>query len=303
MMRLKEAERGEYQSGRWLTMDLHIHSTYSREALQPTEILEYAQTQLLDAVAISDHYETQGVVEARDWLKNHPYHPLCLTAQEVSAGEHFHFVIIGGLAGQNLFRRKNLIKQLEVHHRAGGVVIMAHPWTAIHNSWVAGCLKELLAENLLDGMELCNASLMEMSSRAGGYLKSLWEEWVVPYGLGITGGSDCHQLKQHRYPGAGRTYLKVVLPGEAGIIEALRARRMVGGVFSEQLLGFDWGEPGKSLLIGLDPWLNELQKLRDQVKAYLDGSFYLNPVTSRLLSALLAAGHYQRAIDLLAEKA
>jgi len=298
----QEQQIVQYQPGRWLTIDLHIHSTYSGEALKPVEILDYAQTQLLDAVAISDHFEFKGALEAKRWLKSHPHYPLCLTAQEVSAGEHFHFLIIGGLAGRNLFQRKDLLKQLAVHHRAGGVVIMAHPWTAIRSSWVVGCLKELLAENLLDGMELFNASLMEMSNRASGYLKSLWEEWIVPYQLGVTGGSDCHQLKQYRYPGSGRTYVKVILPGEAGIIEALRARRMVGAVFGEQPLEFGWGGQGRSILLGLEPWLGELTKLRDQVTDYLSGPFYFDPQAARLLSGLLAGGHYQRAVDFLAEK-
>lgn len=282
---------------RWVTVDLHVHSVYSGGELTPGEILKSVQTALLDAVAICDHNEVKGALEAQSIGRSNPDYPLVIMGQEISAGDHFHFLLLGSRAPGEVSRNR-LVEKVREHHDTGGAVILAHPWTMPKSSWAMGCLKDLITANLLDGVELFNSAATEVS-KCSSEMRSFWEEWVAPNNLGVAGGSDFHYRKQGRSLGAGRTYLKILGPGEAGILEALRARRFVAGLFGPKCLNLDWIGSGTNLIFGAEPWFGELKQLRDYLRNYLEGSGIFDPNRKRFLVGMLEGGHFQLVRDLV----
>jgi len=96
-------------------VDLHVHSIYSGGSLTPLEILNLADSAFLDAVAISDHNEIRGAVEGQIIAGATPRLPLVLSAQEISAGDHCHFLLIGSTEAQADTGRAKLPLILQAH--------------------------------------------------------------------------------------------------------------------------------------------------------------------------------------------
>jgi hypothetical protein len=284
---------------RWVSVDLHVHSIYSGGSLTPLEIITSAGRALLDAVAISDHHEVRGAIEGQIISGNALFLPFVIAAQEISAGDHCHFLLIGSTQAQADVGRNQIGETLRRHRQSGGAVILAHPWTALKNSWFKGVLRELLAEGLLDGMELGNASIYEMERGNVSVIRAIWDEWALPYQLAVTGGSDYHYIDRGRVIGGGRTYLKTATPGESGIIEALRARRAVAGLFGPKELDLPGLAFGKSVLLGQEPWRGELLRLKASLQRTVSGDRRLSSKTAGVLWQLAEAGHYQVVRELL----
>jgi predicted metal-dependent phosphoesterase TrpH len=284
---------------RWVTADFHIHSTYSGGSLSPSEILKMAQNQLLDVVAISDHNDIRGAQEGHLIAAADTKLPLTIISQEISVGNHFHFLIIGGNQHWGNINRNQFIEKFSEHHNSGGVIILAHPWTMPKSSWASGFLKDIVSGHLLDAVELFNSSILELPPEHSLVIKSFWEEWAVPYNLGIVGGSDFHYHRQGRYLASGRTYLKVILPGEQGVMEALRNRRLVAGLFSYRTFDLGWLGAGTGVIFGAEPWRGELQRLVLELKATIKDNRFLKPSLKLCLSRLMESGNYQMVRELL----
>lgn len=282
----------------WVSVDLHVHSVYSGGSSTPAEILNLSRTALLDAVAISDHHEVRGALEGQT-IKPEICWPQLITAQEVSAGDHLHLLLIGSREALPETNRVLLAEAVQRHHRAGGAVVLAHPWTMPKNSWAREWLLELIIEGCLDAMEFFNSSILELTRENSYSLRALWEEWAVPYNLAVTGGSDYHYVKKGRRIGAGRTYLKVSRPGEKGVLEALQSKRSVAGLFDCRRINLEPFGMGESLYLGGEPWLQEVKNtivnLRDRILRH----YYDNPFQEKFLLNLLDTGHFNRVAELL----
>ena len=202
--------------------DFHIHSIYSGGSSTPYELLKMAQNQFLDVIAISDHQNIQGSIEANILACNNSKMPRSIVSQEISLGNHFHFLLIAGKQEKwENVSRSAFANKFNLHHQYGGAIILAHPWTMPKSSWARGFLQEIISGGLLDAVELFNASILELPIEDCSALRNFWENWIVPNQLGIVGGSDYHYHHQGRYLGTGRTYLKVSSSDAKGIVEAL----------------------------------------------------------------------------------
>jgi hypothetical protein len=293
---------GSKSGERWVMGDFHIHSSYSGGSLTPSQILRIAQTQFLDVIALSDHFETRGAQEGLKLIAADSHLPMLITSQEISLGDHFHFLIIHGItrSWEDIPRNRYLTKFAE-HHQQGGAVILAHPWTMPKSSWARGFFTELVAQNLVDAVELLNASILQLGPDSLSRIQSFWEEWVLPNQLGIVGGSDFHYHHQGRYLGSGRTYLKVRRPGEKGIIEALVARRCVAGLFGSCCFDLGWLGKGNAVIFGAEPWRNELQRLIGELRSEIAQSRFLKSNLRQYLWRLMEGGNYQMVRELLAQ--
>lgn len=288
-----------YSEGRWASVDLHIHSVYSGGTLTPREIATIAHQKQLDGIAIADHFSVRGAGEAIEFAARHPFFPSVLPAQEVSAGDHFHLLIIGAEETWSDFNRRTIVEKITEHHRRGGVSVLAHPWTISRNAWAKECAAELIREGLLDGIELFNASILELGERADYALREFWEEWGKPYNLGILGGSDYHHSRNGREIGKGRTYLKVFHEGPGGIIDALRERRTVAGIIASQPIALSSMGEGHQLFLGNEPWFGEFMEMTRLVNNTLGGGYHLQSEIGRVAASLAAGGNYQAAYDCL----
>ncbi|HEX3044045.1 MAG TPA: CehA/McbA family metallohydrolase [Bacillota bacterium] len=308
-MSLNSLPRTTPTTGRWIVADLHVHSTYSGGSLTPAELVKNAQMHLFDAIAITDHNQIVGAIEAKQIANtvqtgaaifNGAANDLeIIISQEISLGDHFHLLVLGAQEAWTGANRSKLVEKIHQSHDAGAVIILAHPWTLPKSSWAFGCLEDLLAGNLVDGVELFNASILESQEQGAKTLTSIWENLIVPHHLAVTGGSDFHYYKQGRQLGAGRTYLKVSGKGGTGIMEALRNRRTVAGLFNYR--PFDLGQfgTGNGTIWGRDPWYSELRELGAVLNLQINNSMVLNPTRQTALIRLMGAGHYQMVQDLM----
>jgi hypothetical protein len=288
-----------YHKGRWVSIDLHVHSVYSGGTLTPLEILNEARSTLLDAVAVSDHNEVRGAIEGQIIAQANPGLPLVLASQEVSAGDHFHFLLAGSIRPQPDVGRGKLPEILQLHKQSGGAVLVAHPWTAWRKGGTHSCLRELIEAGLVDGLELANSSLLELADDERSVLRDIWDQWVVPYHLAVVGGSDFHYRSKGRRIGAGRTYVKVFHPGEAGILEALTARRSIAGLYGCGADALPGLRCGALVFWGNEPWRDEFYGLIRTLRAKLQSQCRLHPNGRNFLLRLLDAGHLQPVADLL----
>ncbi len=267
--------------------------------MSPAEILEFAGRRLFEAIGISDHYETRGALEARLHRAADRSLPEVIISQEVSAGDHFHLLVIGDAQPWPEQNRCQLLDALAEHHQKGGAVILAHPWTMPRTGWAAEYLKLLLDQEILDGVEMLNASITELSRSELADLKCLWEEEFAPRRLGTFGGSDFHHLRKGQLIGTGRTYLKVEEPHTFGIMEAILARRAVAGLCTPVCSDLDWLGSGFQFYCGCTPWYEEILHQIDFLRGYIATLSGSGRYRKGFLTRLLADGQFQQVYDLI----
>lgn len=172
--------------------DLHIHTSYSYDsATPPKEMVEAAIKKRVDCLAITDHSEIKGALEAIEYAKEKSI--LIIPGIEIKSKE-------GDILGLNIEKIipeglsvKKTIKKIK---EAGGMAIIPHPF-----GWFCsfkGDLKEISKE--IDGIEVLNASVFGPGNK-----KAL--AFAQKFNLPFTAGSDAHNLNL-----VGRAYLEV--PGE-----------------------------------------------------------------------------------------
>jgi len=191
--------------------DLHVHTFYSYDSTaSPKEMVEAAILKGIDCLAICDHGEVKGSLEAIEAAIEKPI--LIIPGIEVKTKG-------GDILGLNVkelipnkLSAKETIKRIK---EAGGLAIIPHPF-----GWFCSFREDL--KNLIndvDGIEALNASLF------GGNEKAL--VFAKKYGLPFTVGSDAH------FPNfVGRAYLEI--PGQnlsaEEVIERIKNKNVkIGG--------------------------------------------------------------------------
>ena len=169
--------------------DLHCHTSYSFDCLFPPKaMVDAAIKKGIDCLAITDHGQIQGSLEAIDYVQNKPI--LIIPGIEIRSKE-------GDILGLNVktiipdrLSAKETIKKIKA---AGGMAIIPHPF-----SWFGGFkgdLKNLIQD--IDGIEVLNASVFGPGNKRA-------QEFSQKYQLSWTCGSDAHSPNL-----IGRAYLKV----------------------------------------------------------------------------------------------
>jgi len=160
-----------------LKLDLHIHSKYSEDgAGSPKEIIKILQNKGLNGMAITDHNNIEGGLNA---LKVAPKDFVVIPGVEISALE-------GHLIALNV--KKNVPKKLSIEETVeeiieeGGIPIVPHLYRTM-----SGIKKEGLnrIQNKISAIEVFNACSVPQSN-----LKTA--KIAKKFKLGGTGGSDSH---------------------------------------------------------------------------------------------------------------
>lgn len=196
--------------------DLHIHSAVGDGLASVRAILEYVEHATdLDLIAITDHDEVRGALEARDLVASGRYRFEVIVGTEITT-RHGH------LLAYNVSRRYPMLRPIresiaEVHDD-GGFVVVPHPLSWLTLSASARTLRGLhgAGDPRLhpDGIELFNPSVAgRVAHRRAIALNR------ATLGLAETGGSDAHHLQ---LVGSART----VFPGRTALdfTRALHAR-------------------------------------------------------------------------------
>jgi predicted metal-dependent phosphoesterase TrpH len=172
--------------------DLHIHTSYSYDSPSPPqEMIRAALRKGIDCIAICDHGQTKGAIEAINLAVDLPI--LIVPGIEIKSKE-------GDILGLNI---KKIIpnglsakETIKIIKEEGGVAVIPHPFG--FNCAFRGELRRLI--DIIDGVEVLNASIFNSNNK-----KAL--AFAREYDLPITAGSDAHS------PGfLGRAYLEI--PGK-----------------------------------------------------------------------------------------
>jgi hypothetical protein len=136
--------------------DLHIHTTYSKDGTASVrEALESAVRAGLDVIAITDHDEVRGSLEAR--AISSKYGIQVIPGAEVSTSEG-HLVVL--FIERNIPPGMSLIDTLICVREMGGMAIAAHPDHPTRNSIplksILKALEHPQAREALHGIEVCN---------------------------------------------------------------------------------------------------------------------------------------------------
>lgn len=169
--------------------DLHVHTFYSYDSTAlPKEMVDAALKKGVDCLAITDHGEIQGVLEAMNYASNKPI--LIIPGIEIKTKE-------GDVLGLNIKEKiPNGISAKEtigLIKEKGGIAIIPHPFALFYP--FKGSLKKLLKE--IDGIEVLNASVI-----GSGNKKAL--DFAKNHNIPFIAGSDAH------FPNfIGKTYLEI----------------------------------------------------------------------------------------------
>jgi predicted metal-dependent phosphoesterase TrpH len=208
---------------RVLQADFHTHSsTWSDGALTPIGMVLEARARRLDAFAISGHNQIADSYVGH-WFSGVIGGPIVLRGQEVLSPTH-HIIAVGITNVVDYLQ--NAADTIAAIHRQGGIAIAAHPDYST-NDYDATALATL------DGAEICHPI---------GYLypqtQREFAEFRTRGPFAAIGSSDFHGMGQM---GMCRTYVFAREASEAGILEAVRARRTVvyaagGAVYGDPAL-------------------------------------------------------------------
>jgi len=157
-----------------LKIDLHVHTTYSHDALiTPKDLIFYAKKCGLDGVAITDHDRIDGALKI---AKETDF--LIVPGIEISSLDGH---IIGLNVDELVPPKLSVDETLDRIHEAGGVAVACHPVTFFKES-----LKEHISSRF-DAIEVINSSAFPFnySVRRSGEIASR-------LGIARVAGSDAH---------------------------------------------------------------------------------------------------------------
>jgi len=160
--------------------DLHIHSCYSFDSLaKPKDIINTAVSRGLQCIAIADHGNMKGYFEAAKYSQLFPL--LIIPAEEVKSKQ-------GDILALNIKTpipdKLSALETIGRIKQQNGTVIIPHPFGSLCRFKYD--LKKIL--NLIDGIEILNASVFWGNGKAADFAK----ENDLPF----TVGSDAHFANQ-----------------------------------------------------------------------------------------------------------
>jgi predicted metal-dependent phosphoesterase TrpH len=168
--------------------DLHIHSAVGDGLAPVARILEYVEHETdLDVIAITDHDEVRGALDARDRAAGLRRPLEVIVGTEITTRQ-------GHLLAYDVTRRYPMFRSLRdsiaAVHDDGGFVVVPHPLSFLTTS--AGRLALCRAVDCADPRERPDAIELFNPSIAGRVRHGRAIELNRRLGLAETGGSDAH---------------------------------------------------------------------------------------------------------------
>lgn len=200
----------------WVRVDLHSHTMWSGDSTTTPDEIERAVADAgLDVLCITDHNAVAGAVELADRL---PCRVVVGEEMRTAAGE-----LIGLFLTDRVPMGADPAETARVIRAQGGVVYVPHPFDPMRRNLSADALDRLVADGLVDAIEVINAktSLDSLNRRAAAY--------AAEHGLAAGAGSDAH------VPDAlGAAYVEMPdFDGPVEFLERLPLGRVVGHHWDE----------------------------------------------------------------------
>jgi predicted metal-dependent phosphoesterase TrpH len=191
-----------------IEVDLHMHTDHSTDCATPVEVLlETARDRGLGAIAITDHNEVSGALEARriaegmDDLK-------VIVAEEVKTAEQGE--VIGLFLEEKIPRGMTMAETIAAIRAQGGLVYVPHPFDRFHSVPDYEHLLDMVEE--IDILEVFNprVALTAFNEEA--------ERFAHKYRIVPGAGSDSHVAQ-----GLGSVRVRIHdFEGPAEFLEAMR---------------------------------------------------------------------------------
>jgi predicted metal-dependent phosphoesterase TrpH len=165
-----------------IEVDLHMHTDHSPDCATPVEVLlETARDRGLDAIAITDHNEVSGALEARE-IAAEMGDIKVIVAEEVKTAEQGE--VIGLFLEEKIPRGMTMAETIAEIRRQGGLVYVPHPFDRFHSVPDYEHLLDIVEE--IDVLEVFNprVALTAFNEEA--------ERFARKYRIVPGAGSDSH---------------------------------------------------------------------------------------------------------------
>ena len=157
--------------------EIHVHSKFSDGNASPKQIVDHAKKIGLNGIAITDHDEIAGSLEALNYATEDF---TVIPGMEVSAREgHILALNVRELIPKDLSAKETIDRI----HALGGLAVAAHPY----DSWRNG-VGDLVLELDFDAVEVANGHTIYNTKDVVGLCGK--------HGLVMVGGTDAHLLKE-----------------------------------------------------------------------------------------------------------
>jgi hypothetical protein len=191
-----------------IDVDLHMHTDHSGDCATPVEVLlATARDQGLGAIAVTDHNEISGALEAQ--AKAAEYGVKVIVAEEVKTASQGE--VIGLFLTEKIPRGLSLQETIAEIRRQGGLVYVPHPFDRMHS--VPDYEHLLAIVDDIDAIEVYNPRV------AIGSFNEEAARFAAKYRIVAGAGSDSHVAQ-------GLGSVRVRMPdfdGPEEFLEALRA--------------------------------------------------------------------------------
>jgi predicted metal-dependent phosphoesterase TrpH len=168
-----------------IDVDLHMHTDHSHDCATPVEVLlASAREQGLGAIAVTDHNEVSGALEARELADGFGPHPpvKVVVGEEVKTASQGE--VIGLFIEERIPRGLSLAETVAEIKRQGGLVYVPHPFDRMHSvpdyEHLLGVLEDL------DAIEVFNPRV------AIGAFNEEAARFAAKYRIPAGAGSDSH---------------------------------------------------------------------------------------------------------------
>jgi predicted metal-dependent phosphoesterase TrpH len=165
-----------------IEVDLHMHTDHSADCATPVDVLlATARERGLGAIAITDHNEVSGALEARE-LAERDGGPKVIVAEEVKTAEQGE--VIGLFVEERIPRGLTMSETIAEIRRQGGIVYVPHPFDRLHSVPDYEHLLDIVEE--IDILEVFNprVALTGFNEEA--------ERFAAKYRIVPGAGSDSH---------------------------------------------------------------------------------------------------------------
>ena len=168
----------------WIFVDLHMHTSWSHDcSIDPLALLEYAETQGLGAIAVTDHNVFGGALEALELARGRKL--IVIPGEEIKTDNQGE--VIGLFLREEIPRGMTFAETIEAIRAQDGIVYLPHPFDRMHAIPSPATLHRHLPE--IDVLEVYNARLLFDAYNAEAL------RFQRKYGLLAGAGSDAHVLQ------------------------------------------------------------------------------------------------------------
>jgi predicted metal-dependent phosphoesterase TrpH len=168
----------------WILADLHMHTSWSNDcAVDPADLIMYAEANGLGAIAVTDHNVFGGALETIELARDHEL--IVIPGEEIKTDGQGE--VIGLFLREEVQRGMSFADTVTAIHEQDALVYLPHPFDRMHSIPEPATLQRHLAD--IDVFEVYNARLL---------FEAYNEEalrFARKYNLTPGAGSDAHVLQ------------------------------------------------------------------------------------------------------------